>query len=202
LFCPATSAKKGLLFYRISRKKRRKVSNFSETFPNNLATNRRNRNNNYDKNVILKGINMVLQILASGAWVGLAPFIMMIAFFALLFWYLLNKKRLEHQQIMAAIEKGTPLSELKPVEKKGADWIKSLTVGIAFLLIGIGLAIVVLSVIFAGGNTLNEDTGFRLFIAAIFLAIGIAGIIRGILRRKYDKAISSDKSALNTNNGQ
>jgi hypothetical protein len=154
----------------------------------------------------MKGINMVPQILASGAWVGLAPFIMMIAFFALLFWYLLNKRRLEHQQIMAAIEKGIPLSELRPIVKKGADWkwadwIRSLTTGIALLLIGIGMAIVSLSSFCY--TTPDEDKSFGLSIAAVVLiAIGIAGIVRGILQRKVDKALSADKSALNANQGQ
>ncbi len=35
-------------------------------------------------------------------------------------------KRLEHKQILAAIEKGTPLSELKPPKKQqnGSFWIR------------------------------------------------------------------------------
>lgn len=121
------------------------------------------------------------------------PFIFLIVIFALLFWYLLSKKRLEHQQIMAAIEKGTPLSELRPVKQKKneVDWIKSLTGGITCLLIGLGIIIIMLftsKCIFSFG-----DTRVGLFLAIIFLAVGIAGIIRGILLRK---------SALNANQGQ
>ncbi len=51
-------------------------------------------------------------------FVAYMPFIMVMVIFALLVWFLITKKRLEHQQIMAAIEKGTPLSEIKPVELK------------------------------------------------------------------------------------
>jgi hypothetical protein len=51
-------------------------------------------------------------------------------------------KRLEHKQILAAIEKGTPLSDLKPrkSESVGPVWIKYLTgcgVGIAWLVRGL-----------------------------------------------------------------
>jgi hypothetical protein len=43
------------------------------------------------------------------------------------------KKRLEHKQILAAIEKGTSLAELKPVKPTGPLWIKNLTAGIAIV---------------------------------------------------------------------
>ncbi|MCX5633443.1 MAG: hypothetical protein NTW93_07215 [Phycisphaerae bacterium] len=144
----------------------------------------------------MKGINMVPQILASGAWVGIAPFVMIIAIVAIVGWYLLNKKRLEHQQILAAIEKGIPLSELRPVVKKGADWIISLTAGVAFLLMGIGMAIVSL-IYFCGGASFG-----LLMPSIVFFAIGTAGIIRGILLRKAEKALSADESALDANQGQ
>ncbi|MHC4457487.1 MAG: hypothetical protein ACYS0I_10425, partial [Planctomycetota bacterium] len=60
-------------------------------------------------------------------FVGMASPIIVIG----LVYYL--KKRLEHKQIMAAIEKGTPLSELRPPKPKGPLWIRSLTAGIALL---------------------------------------------------------------------
>ncbi|MDT8303160.1 MAG: hypothetical protein RQ760_16905, partial [Sedimentisphaerales bacterium] len=48
-------------------------------------------------------------------------------------------KRLEHKQIMAAIEKGTPLSDLKRTksESVGPVWIKYLTGGITLFFIGL-----------------------------------------------------------------
>jgi hypothetical protein len=138
-----------------------------------------------------------------GSWpfiIGSLPFVVVICLIVMLTWYFLSKKRFEHQQILAAIEKGTPLSELRPVEKKGVNWIKSLTVGIAFLLMGMGMVIVSL---ISFNYYSADDASFGLFIAsAVFLAIGTAGIIRGILQRKYDKALSSDKSALDANQGQ
>ncbi len=133
-------------------------------------------------------------------FVAYMPFITAILIFAILMWYLLNKKRLEHQQIMAAIEKGAPLSELKPVtqKKKEVDWIKNLTGGITCLLIGLGLIIIMLLT----NKCIFGDNRVGLFIAAVLLAVGIARVIRGILQRKTDKAaLLSDKSALDANQG-
>jgi len=83
------------------------------------------------------------------------------------------KKRLEHKQIMTAIEKGTPLSELRPPKPNGALWVKNLTVGIALLVIGLGWGIIV-----PGGHEV-------MLVALILTGIGIAWIVRGLLNRKY-----------------
>jgi hypothetical protein len=159
--------------------------------------------------IILKGrvIDMFPQVLASltvnspdGGMVDLGsgsfviealPFIFLILVVVLVIWYKLTKKRLEHQQIMAAIEKGAPLSELRPVkqQKKEVDWIKNLTGGITCLLIGLGLIIIMLLT----NKCIFGDNRVGLFIAAVLLAVGIARVIRGILQRK---------SALDANQGQ
>ncbi len=92
-------------------------------------------------------------------------------------------KRLEHKQILAAIEKGTPLSELRPPKQKqnGALWIRSLTFGIALIIIG--LAFVVAG---PGGDSI------ALFIAFVLCGIGLAWLIRGLLYRKYQpKSLTS-----------
>jgi H+/gluconate symporter-like permease len=137
-----------------------------------------------------------------GSWpfvIASLPFIATIIAIIVIFWYFLSKKRLEHQQILAAIEKGTPLSELRPLEKTGSDWIRSLTIGIAFLLMGLGIITIMLLTskpIFSFG-----DARIGSFLAVIFLAVGIARIIRGILQRKADKNLSSGKSALDADKG-
>ncbi len=96
------------------------------------------------------------------------------------------KRRLEHKQIMAAIEKGTPLSDLKPLKPTGPLWIKNLTAGIALLIISAGLVGVRLvcngTVIFQG-----ELWGW-FFVALILFAIGVSRLIRGLLQRKTEKA--------------
>jgi hypothetical protein len=105
---------------------------------------------------------------------------------ALLIYYF--KKRLEHKQIMAAIEKGMPLSELRPVKKPapaGPLWIKNLTAGIAFLVIaGAIILLRLFYVLRLAGRAGFGDTIFFLFVAAIFLALGISHLLRGILQRK------------------
>ncbi len=80
------------------------------------------------------------------------------------------KKRLEHKQIMAAIEKGTPLSELRPPKQNGALWIKNLTFGIALIIIGIGIG-------------LSGQWGG--IIGLVLFAIGVAWVVRAWLNRKY-----------------
>lgn len=96
------------------------------------------------------------------------------------------KRRLEHKQIMAAIEKGTPLSDLKPPKPTGSLWIKNLTAGIALLIISAGLVGVRLvcngTVIFQG-----ELWGW-FFVALILFAIGVSRLLRGLLQRRTEKA--------------
>jgi len=87
------------------------------------------------------------------------------------------KKRLEHKQIMAAIEKGTPLSEIMPPKPKpaGPAWIKYVSTGIALLIIGLGFVL--------GGLGRGEDIGILIFFA--LCGVGAAMLIRGLLHRKY-----------------
>jgi hypothetical protein len=92
-----------------------------------------------------------------------------------------SKKRLEHKQIIAAIEKGTPLSELKPAAPTGPLWIKNLTAGIAMIIIAIGFACMSLLGYYFG------PPPFAYFIMAlILLAIGISRLVRGLLQRKTE----------------
>ena len=93
------------------------------------------------------------------------------------------KKRLEHKQVMAAIEKGTPLSELRPHKQNGTLWIRNITIGIALLVIGLGWSFMV--------PTRSES----MFVAVILIGVGIAWIVRGVLNRKYQ--MPSQPSAKN-----
>lgn len=98
------------------------------------------------------------------------------------------KKRLEHKQIMAAIEKGTPLSELKPPKQNGRLWIKNLTFGIAMFIVGIGWS-------FA-----TPHGGPSKLIALVLVGLGIAWIIRGMLNRKYQPQIQPSAKNNTTEN--
>jgi hypothetical protein len=86
----------------------------------------------------------------------------------------------QDKQIMEAI---------KSAGIKNTDWIKSLTEGIAFSLIGIGFIIITLLVtrcclydVYDGFPNVYACAG--LLVAIIFLAFGAAGIIRSILQKK------------------
>jgi len=85
-------------------------------------------------------------------------------------------KRLEHKQLMAAIEKGTPLSELRPPRTRGQNgalWIRHLTAGIVLLAIALGFA-------FGGG---------LMIVVFVLGGIGIALIVRALLYQKYQPQI-------------
>jgi hypothetical protein len=82
---------------------------------------------------------------------------------------------------MAAIEKGTPLSELRPAKPKPAGpagplWMKHLTAGIVLLSIALGLAF---------------DHGVMLP-AFVLGGIGIALIVRALLYRKYPPKVQPE----------
>ena len=87
------------------------------------------------------------------------------------------KKRLEHKQIMAAIEKGTPLSEIIPPKPKpaGPAWIKYVSTGIALIIIGLGFTYL---------NPMDTRY-FGMSLFWILCGIGVAMLIRGLLHRKY-----------------
>jgi uncharacterized membrane-anchored protein YitT (DUF2179 family) len=108
------------------------------------------------------------------------------------------KKRMEHKQIMTAIEKGTPLSELRPIKKAvapGPLWIKNLTSGIALLIIAAAIACFRIVFIWQVPAPSIDQTIIYLFIAAVFMAIGIGRVLRGLLQRKAER-----QNLLNGNN--
>lgn len=88
------------------------------------------------------------------------------------------KKRFEHKEIMEALEKGTPLSELRSVKPKpvGPPWVKYLSSGVLILAIG-------LAFIFAG--PWMHPGSPAMFIGIVLCGVGITSLIRGLLYRKY-----------------
>ena len=84
------------------------------------------------------------------------------------------KKRLEHKQILAAIEKGVPLSELIPLKPTpiGPAWIRYVSLGVGLFIIGFGYLL--------GGSW-----EAKAFVASVFLGVASIWITRGILYRKY-----------------
>jgi hypothetical protein len=87
------------------------------------------------------------------------------------------KKRLEHKQIMAAIEKGVPLSELvqhKPrlTALAGPAWIRYVSGGTLMFFIAFGFLL--------GGMGRPE-----ILVTFVLLGVAVSLIIRGLLYRKY-----------------
>ena len=94
--------------------------------------------------------------------------------------------RFKHKQIMAAIEKGIPLPETRPVRCNGVSWIRNITAGI--IIVSIALAFV-----YAGPHM--DGRGPGLFVAIILFGVGLSLVVRGLLYRKYQYRIqSTDKS--------
>ena len=91
-------------------------------------------------------------------------------------------KRLEHKQILAAIEKGTPLSDLKPLKPQpvGPAWIKYLTGGIAIFFVGLAFMSV------GPGIWGMRNAGPGAFVAFVLCGVGLAWMVRGLLYRKYE----------------
>ena len=89
-----------------------------------------------------------------------------------IFLFVYFAKRLEHKQIMTAIEKGTPLSELRPLRFRhtGPTWIRHIAFGIMALFIAMG---------FLFSHSEWTLVGF------ILCGVGVGGIVRGVLCRKY-----------------
>ena len=89
-------------------------------------------------------------------------------------------KRLEHKQILAAIEKGIPPSKLKAPEAKsaGLSWAKHISSGIIVLAVAAAFAL-------SFEELSYVDNGPGIFVAIILFGVGIALIVRGLLYRKY-----------------
>jgi hypothetical protein len=95
-------------------------------------------------------------------------------------------KRLEHKEILAAIEKGIPPFKLRPPEPKpvGPLWIKNITQRIIVLAFAAAFAL--------GFERLSgHNSGPGFFVAVILCGVGVALIIRGLLYRKYHPMIQS-----------
>lgn len=111
------------------------------------------------------------------------------------------KKRLEHKQIMAAIEKGTSLSELRPVKKHshpGPAWIKETTSGISMIAIAVGLTILFL-LMFNFGMPHNPFL-ILLLIPVVFFGNGLGALIRGRMLKKNPEEMPPEKNS--AENGQ
>lgn len=119
--------------------------------------------------------------------VGVLPFVFILVALVLIIFYFFFKRRLEHKQILAAIEKGMPLAELRPAKPIGQLWIKNLTAGITLLIITLG--IICIAVLCRDEFDELEDLFGYFIVAVILFAFGVSRLIRGLLQRKSEKQI-------------
>lgn len=93
------------------------------------------------------------------------------------------KKKYQHQQILAAIEKGIPITDLiaKPVpQNREINWIRSLSTGIGLLFVAIS------SMLLAVVAFPTKDVGFMV-VSIVAGGVGVIYLLQGILQRKYGK---------------
>ena len=116
-------------------------------------------------NYILQGITALI------VFIGISSPIIVVG----VIYYL--KKRLEHKQIMTAIEKGTPLSEIMPPKPKpaGPAWIKYLSTGIMLVIIGLGFTFL--------NPMYTSHVGALIF--TVLCGVGVGLVVRGLLHRRY-----------------
>ena len=103
------------------------------------------------------------------------------------------KKKLYHKEVIAAIEKGMPISELNLRKAKAAEddqtagpgWVRDITKGITCLIIaaGIGFVFYYWLIMCCG----PKEAAILWIVPVIFLAKGIGLIMRGNMRKKYEK---------------
>ncbi len=111
-------------------------------------------------------------------------------------------KRLEHKKILAAIEKGVPVSELGIVSEKqkkneGPGWIRDQSKGITLLIIGIGIAIT-FWLLWRGAEMDTKHIFWIIWIVPIvFLANGTGLLIRSRQRKKYEKPAPAEELSEN-----
>ncbi len=126
--------------------------------------------------------------------VGGNVLILSVIFFALLCRYLIARFR--HKQILAAIEKGLPLSDLKANKLQAPRWITNLTFGIALLLISPCIIIFGLALfgewhprlLLAGTWTERSVLPpLILFLGITLLCVAIACLIKALLQRRTNK---------------
>jgi hypothetical protein len=98
------------------------------------------------------------------------------------------RKKYQHQQILMAMEKGIPVTDLiaKPVQRdREINWVRSLSAGIGFLFIGLTMA-----GLWLWTNKASGVTSFAPAFLIIPIVIGGAGLIylfRGLLQKSCEK---------------
>ncbi|MBM4103787.1 MAG: hypothetical protein FJ263_07015 [Planctomycetes bacterium] len=122
-------------------------------------------------------------------------FLILLPFILVLFLaYYRNKYR--HQQILAAMEKGLPITDLiaRPqIRNREVNWVRSLSAGIGFLFVGLLLTAVWVWLYVTGEA---RDTAVVWLVIPIVIAgLGLIYLFRGILQKNYEKQKQKENAA-------
>jgi hypothetical protein len=101
------------------------------------------------------------------------------------------KAKFRHQQILSAMEKGLPVSDLiaKPASgTRTINWIRSLSAGVGLIFIGIALAVAIFATKAITSKTPGDEAFGFLLIPTLIFGTGLVFLLRGILQRNYEKA--------------
>jgi hypothetical protein len=118
--------------------------------------------------------------------------IIIIVVFALLIRVIIAHMR--HKEIMAAIAKGIPVSELRPMRMgmRNKNWIGSISFGILIMPLGLYLIAIAVPLMrqWQPESFLQGPSGtlpiLMSFGGVLFLGLGIANIVQGILLKKCE----------------
>jgi hypothetical protein len=93
------------------------------------------------------------------------------------------KKKLQHMQILAAMDKGLPIADLieKPNNKE-VNWVRSISAGIGYLFVGLALSSIWVWI------SKSEDVPVVWLIIPILISgLGLVFFFRGVLQKNYEK---------------
>ena len=114
-----------------------------------------------------------------------------------------HKKKLEHKEVLAAIEKGVPISELNIGTKKenksyGPGWVQDQGKGITLLVISVGIGFVFWLALepWYRAGVMN----ILWIVPVVFLGNGIGLIIRSRQRKKFEKPEPAEAELSENNN--
>jgi hypothetical protein len=99
-----------------------------------------------------------------------------------------------HLQILAAMEKGLPISDLiaKPRNRE-VNWVRSLSAGIGFLFVGLLLTAIWVWLYVTGEP--RSTAIIWLVIPVLIAGLGLIFLFRGILQKNYEKQKQKENTA-------
>jgi hypothetical protein len=98
------------------------------------------------------------------------------------------KLKFRHQQILAAIERGQPITDLIASKPSEISWIRNLAAGVGLIFIGLAILIGLIVSGYFGQNTRGDEILGALLFPAGFSGIGLIFLLRGILQRNREWA--------------